>query len=84
MRTSHLVSSVAAAAALVALAGGPAAATPGTTSPQASCMAQGVVAHAVLDPGAIAERVAFIKSLPFVDNFGRVISEHAQSADCGA
>jgi hypothetical protein len=80
------ISSLAPAAVLLAtvtVSAAPASAAPGVTSPHASCMAQGVASHAVLEPGAIAAQVAFIKSLPFVDQFGQVISDHARSADCG-
>ena len=83
MRSTSLVPAVVLGAALT-LTAVPASAEPGVTSPHASCMAQGVALHAVETPGAIAGQVAFIKSLPFVDSFGQVISDHARSDDCGA
>ncbi|GGI46195.1 hypothetical protein BCL57_001358 [Agromyces flavus] len=77
---------IALSAAGLALAGTlglatPATAAPNPVSPHASCVGQTFVPQAVGEPGAIAARIAEIKSFIPV-SFGAVIGDFARWEDC--
>ena len=59
----------------------PASAAPPAVSPNASCVGQTFVPQAVGEPGAIAARIAEIKSFIPV-SFGAVIGDFARWEDC--
>ncbi|MFC5788440.1 hypothetical protein EDM22_03135 [Agromyces tardus] len=59
----------------------PASAAESTVNPTASCVGQVFVPQAVGDPGAIARRIAEIKSWD-IAKFGWIIGDFARWEDC--
>ena len=82
MHARTIVLSAAALAVIGSLGlAAPASAAPTAVGPNASCVGQVFVPQAVGEPGAIARRIAEIKSFIPV-SFGAVIGDFARWEDC--